>query len=199
MVLLTNITPIDSTEKNIQPWLVWLSGLSAGLWTKGSLVRFPVRAHAWVAGQIPSWGLGAWTTNSHPLPSKDTGTSLGCLQGPPWSTACGWLYCSWVCICGQERVWKSVKALVIDSSLRYSKYNLEKVQTQYRPAAGFLPLRTRDAAPDLRRKHLLFRGPLECDPGIPGKGFWMKIPVSASPVLGPCSACWLWGDLIRQW
>ena len=28
------------------PWLVWLSGLSADLWTEGSQVRFPVRAHA---------------------------------------------------------------------------------------------------------------------------------------------------------
>ena len=40
----------------IQPWLVWLSGLSAGLRTKGSPVQFPVRAHAWVAGQVPSRG-----------------------------------------------------------------------------------------------------------------------------------------------
>ena len=31
------------------PWLVWLSGLSAGLRTKGPLVWFPVRAGAWVA------------------------------------------------------------------------------------------------------------------------------------------------------
>ena len=38
------------------PWLVWLSGLSAGLQTKGLLVRFPVRAHAWVVGQVPSKG-----------------------------------------------------------------------------------------------------------------------------------------------
>ena len=38
------------------PWLVWLSGLNAGLETKGSLVQFPVRAHAWVAGQVPSRG-----------------------------------------------------------------------------------------------------------------------------------------------
>ena len=38
------------------PWLVWLSVLSAGLWTKGLLVRFPVRAHAWVVGQVPGWG-----------------------------------------------------------------------------------------------------------------------------------------------
>ena len=37
------------------PWLVWLS-LSAGLRTKRSPVRFPVRAHAWAAGQVPSWG-----------------------------------------------------------------------------------------------------------------------------------------------
>ena len=39
------------------PWLVWLSGLSAGLQTKGLLVRFPVRAHAWVVGQVPSMGM----------------------------------------------------------------------------------------------------------------------------------------------
>ena len=38
------------------PWLVLLSGLSASLRTKGSLVRFPVRAHAWVAGPVPSRG-----------------------------------------------------------------------------------------------------------------------------------------------
>ena len=41
-------------EKDMQPWLVWLSGLSAGLRTKGLAVQFPVRAHAWVAGQVPS-------------------------------------------------------------------------------------------------------------------------------------------------
>ena len=40
----------------LQTWLVWLSGLSAGLRTKGSPVGFPVRAHAWVAGQVPSRG-----------------------------------------------------------------------------------------------------------------------------------------------
>ena len=38
------------------PWLVWLSGLSVSLRTKGSLVQFPVRAHAWVAGQVPCGG-----------------------------------------------------------------------------------------------------------------------------------------------
>ena len=38
------------------PWLVWLSGLRAALRTKGSLVRFPVRAQAWVVGQVPSRG-----------------------------------------------------------------------------------------------------------------------------------------------
>ena len=40
----------------IVPWLVWLSGLSVSLQSKGSLVWFPVRAHAWVAGQVPSRG-----------------------------------------------------------------------------------------------------------------------------------------------
>ena len=33
---------------------MWLSGLSASLQPKGSLVQFPVRPHAWVAGQVPS-------------------------------------------------------------------------------------------------------------------------------------------------
>ena len=37
-------------------WLVWLSGLSAGLQTRELLVQFPVRAHAWVVGQVPTWG-----------------------------------------------------------------------------------------------------------------------------------------------
>ena len=35
---------------------MWLSGLSTGLGTKGLLVQFPVRAHAWVAGQVSSGG-----------------------------------------------------------------------------------------------------------------------------------------------
>ena len=39
-----------------QPWLVWLSGLSASLRTKMYPVQFPLRAHAWVAGQVPSRG-----------------------------------------------------------------------------------------------------------------------------------------------
>ena len=38
------------------PWLVWLSGLGIILQTKKLLVWFPVRAHAWVASQIPDWG-----------------------------------------------------------------------------------------------------------------------------------------------
>ena len=44
-------------KKKIEPWLVWLSGLSADLQTKGSPFRFPVRPpHAWVAGQVLSRG-----------------------------------------------------------------------------------------------------------------------------------------------
>ena len=35
---------------------MWLTGLSADLQTDGSLVRFPVRAHVWVVGQVPSRG-----------------------------------------------------------------------------------------------------------------------------------------------
>ena len=43
--------------KNLNvPWLAWLSGLSVGLWTKWWPVQFPVRAHAWFAGQVPSRG-----------------------------------------------------------------------------------------------------------------------------------------------
>ena len=39
------------------PQLVCLSGLSAGLGTKGSLVRFPVRAHVWIVGLVPVGGV----------------------------------------------------------------------------------------------------------------------------------------------
>ena len=46
----------QETKEESRTWLVWLSGLSTSLWTKGSLVRFPVRAHAWVAVQVPSRG-----------------------------------------------------------------------------------------------------------------------------------------------
>ena len=42
--------------KKKYPWLVWLSGFSASLQIKGLPVRFPVRAHVWVAGQVPSRG-----------------------------------------------------------------------------------------------------------------------------------------------
>ena len=35
---------------------MWLGGLSTGLRGKGSPVRFPVRAQAWVAGEVPSEG-----------------------------------------------------------------------------------------------------------------------------------------------
>ena len=44
-------------------WLVWLSGVSTDLWTKGSPVQFPVRAHAWVIGQVPI--LRYWDTTTH--------------------------------------------------------------------------------------------------------------------------------------
>ena len=42
-------------KKQKQPWLVWLSGLSASLQTEMLAVQFPVRAHAWVVSQVPSW------------------------------------------------------------------------------------------------------------------------------------------------
>ena len=45
-------------------WLVSLNGLSASLQTKGLPVRFPVRAHAWVTGQVPS---GGHTRGNHAL------------------------------------------------------------------------------------------------------------------------------------
>ena len=54
--LLVKTAHIGSVLKiKAEPWLVWLTGLSAGLQTERSMVRFPVRAHAWVVGQVPSW------------------------------------------------------------------------------------------------------------------------------------------------
>ena len=51
-----SICIIKSKNKTKQPRLVRLSELSSGLQTKGSPVRFPVSAHARVAGQVPSRG-----------------------------------------------------------------------------------------------------------------------------------------------
>ena len=48
-----------------QPWLVWLSGLSSSLQTKGSLVQFPVRAHSYVASQVSSVGGQACERQAH--------------------------------------------------------------------------------------------------------------------------------------
>ena len=50
---------VSNDERHIGwPWLVWVSGLSAGLQTKGSLVRFPVRGCAWVVGKVRRSGAG---------------------------------------------------------------------------------------------------------------------------------------------
>ena len=46
---------VQGGGEKLGSWLVWLSGLSVGLKTKESLVQFPVRVHAWVAGQVPIW------------------------------------------------------------------------------------------------------------------------------------------------
>ena len=46
----------NCVQNMITAWLVWLSGLSASLRTKGSLVRFLLRARAWTAGQVPGKG-----------------------------------------------------------------------------------------------------------------------------------------------
>ena len=43
-------------EISLEPWLVLLNGLCAGLQTKGLPVWFPVKAQAWAAGQVPSRG-----------------------------------------------------------------------------------------------------------------------------------------------
>ena len=56
-----SISPVVLDSTTLQkycrePWMVWLSGLSTGLTTKGSRGGFPVRAHAWVVGQVPSRG-----------------------------------------------------------------------------------------------------------------------------------------------
>ena len=44
-------------------WLVWLSGLSASLWSERSPVQSPIRAHDWVAGPGPQLGAcrGNWS------------------------------------------------------------------------------------------------------------------------------------------
>ena len=49
-------------KKTFEPGLVWLSGFSASLRTRGWLVQFPVRAPAWVVGWFPVGGVREATT-----------------------------------------------------------------------------------------------------------------------------------------
>ena len=62
LLIETNIA--CNIKEYIKPWLLWLSGLSAGLRTKGSQVHFPVRAQVWVSGQVPSKG---WVRSNNTL------------------------------------------------------------------------------------------------------------------------------------
>ena len=55
-IIQKTITSVSKDKKKLEPWLVWLNGLSTGLQTKKSPIRFPIRAHALVAGQIPVGG-----------------------------------------------------------------------------------------------------------------------------------------------
>lgn len=52
--------------------------------------------------------------------------------------------------------------------------DLEEAQTMYRPATGLLPPTIQDAAPDLRRTHLLPSASMDCDTGIASKAFGEK-------------------------
>ena len=56
--LLQSPCPLEIPPFKIKvlPWVVWFSGLSASLRTKGSPVRIPVGTHAWVAGRVPMGG-----------------------------------------------------------------------------------------------------------------------------------------------
>ena len=60
---------------------MWLSGLGIVLPTKRSRVPFPVRAHAWVVGQVPGW-LGVRRSNQSMFLSHIT-ISLPLLLPPP--------------------------------------------------------------------------------------------------------------------
>lgn len=46
-----------SSKGFLLPRLVWLGGMSAGIWTERLPVRFLITTHAWGAGQAPSWCL----------------------------------------------------------------------------------------------------------------------------------------------
>ena len=54
-----------SQKVHFLPWLVWLSGLSAGLQTKRSLVQSLVKAHGWVVGQVPTSPVGGGGTRDN--------------------------------------------------------------------------------------------------------------------------------------
>ena len=61
----SQIKHLPQYYKKPEPWLVWLSGLSASLWTNGSLIQFPVRAR--VPGLQAEGGAagGTWEATTH--------------------------------------------------------------------------------------------------------------------------------------
>ena len=60
-------------KKKEQPWLVWLSGLSAGLQTKEPPAWFPVSTHVRVGGQVPNCRI---VKGSHTLTFSPSSFSL---------------------------------------------------------------------------------------------------------------------------
>ena len=59
--------PERPASRKFWPWLVRVSGQSASLQTERLPVPFLVRAHAWVAGQVLSWGVQGATDLLIPL------------------------------------------------------------------------------------------------------------------------------------
>ena len=55
---INDYTKVNGPKFPVKKYRLALAGVAQwiehGLRTKGSLVRFPVKAHAWVAGQVPS-------------------------------------------------------------------------------------------------------------------------------------------------
>ena len=63
----------NTIKYNEEPWQVWPSGLSASLQGRVSPVQSPVRAQAWVVGQVPG---GRHVGGSHTLAFLSLSSSL---------------------------------------------------------------------------------------------------------------------------
>ena len=76
LIMVTKLLVVSHCLSWVEPWPVWLSGLGIIPQSKRPPVRFPVRAHAWVAGLEPGRDICERQPSAVSLPHRCFSPSL---------------------------------------------------------------------------------------------------------------------------